>query len=375
MSAQRIERLLALIQKEWAQVFRDPSALLVAFALPIVMLFIFGFGLSMDAKDVKVGIVLEDRSPISYAFWRSFDATNYFKATFYDNKTMAEQSLIDGKNQAVLVVPNDFSKQVANRAIPKVQLLVDGTEANLATIVESYALGAFANFEKELPEMGIDRSPIKNVNLEMVMRYNETRSTRNGLTPGSVVLVLAMIGTLLTTMVVAREWERGTMEATLATSVGKSEMILGKLIPYFALGFGAAILCALISRFVFRVPFRCSPSSYCAISSVFLLAATSQGLLISTVCRNQTLASQIALISSFLPNMIFSGVLFEIDAMPTPLQLLSHCFPARYFASSLQTAFMVGDAWELLLRNSIPVALIAAVFLGITIVKTPRTLE
>ena len=375
--AQILERLWALIEKEWLQVFRDPSALLVAFALPIVMLVIFGYGLSLDADHVGLGVVMEDRAPDARALWRAFDSTPYFETQFYDDRRSAEQALTNGKTRAVLVVPSDFSKSLEAGAAPAVQLLVDGSEANLALIIESYAQGVYAKFlSNRARDAGLDASALANtINVEAQMRYNETRTTRNSLVPGSIVIILAMIGTLLTTMVVAREWERGTMEATISTPIGKFELILGKLIPYFMLGLGAAFFCAIISRFVFHVPFRGSTLAYLYVSSVFLLAATSQGLLISTLCRNQTLASQIALLTSFLPNFIFSGALFEIAAMPTPIRALTYLFPARYFTVCLQTVFMAGNVWSLLAAQSARIALIAVVFLVATIFATRQRLE
>ena len=378
MLSPKFERLLALIQKEWLQVFRDPSALLVAFVLPIIMLFIFGFGLSFDAKHVKIGIALEDRGSSARAFWNTFDATEYFDAVFYGNRSDAEQALADGDVRAVIIVPNDFSETLERGEAPSAQALIDGTEANLSVIVEAYALGAYAKFlTRERMERGFSAiAPAAGIiNVETQMRYNESRMTRNSLVPGSIVLILAMIGTLLTTLVVAREWERGTMEATLATAVGKFEMILGKLIPYFLLGLGAATLCAVVAKYAFHVPFRGSLTAYYLTASVFLLAATGQGLLISTVCRDQTIASSIALLSSFLPNFIFSGVLFEIDAMPLVLRALSYLFPARYYASSLQTIFMVGDAWTFLVKNMAAIGALASILLVATVVKTRSRLE
>ena len=377
MRSHKLERLWALVWKEWLQVFRDPSAGLVAFVLPMIMLFIFGYGLSLDAKRVKLGITLEDRGAVARAFWDAFAGTEYFDALFYGNRSEAEQALADGDVRAVLVVPTDFSRRFERGEVPSAQLLIDGAEANLSVIIEGYALGVYSKFvERERLERGLGSTALSSaVTVETQMRYNESRMTRNSLVPGSIVLILAMIGTLLTTMVVAREWERGTMEATLATSVGKFEMILGKLIPYFLLGLGAATLCAVIARHAFFVPFRGSAAAYYATSSVFLACATSQGLLISTLCRDQTLASSIALLSSFLPNFIFSGVLFEIDAMPSVLRALTYAFPARYYASCLQTVFMAGDAWSLLLKNMAAMGVIASCLFVATIAATRTSLE
>ena len=373
----KLERLLAIIEKEWLQVFRDPSALLVAFALPLIMLFIFGYGLSLDADHVKIGVALEDRSPTARALWIACESTPYLSPIFYEDRGSAEQALTDGDVRAIIVASSDFSQKFESGVAPTVQLITDGSETNLSLIIEAYAQGVYAKFlSNQGYERGLSTSNLASrINVETQMRYNVSRLTRNSITPGSIVLILAMIGSLLTTLVVAREWERGTMEATLSTSVGKFEMIVGKLTPYFLLGLAAACICALVSRYVFGVPFRGSIFAYVLTSSIFLISATSQGLLISTVCRSQTLSSQIALLSSFLPNYIFSGVLFEIDAMPAPIRALTYAFPARYYTVCLQTIFMAGDVWPLLLRMTSYIGLIALVFITATIVKTPTRLE
>ena len=370
----RIERLTALIWKEWLQVFRDPSALMIAFLLPLIMIFLFGYGLSLDATSVKLGVALEDSSPTARSFFNALDASRYFSARYYTNRADAEAGLCDGDVRAVLVIPNDFSKRVEEGTLGPAQLLVDGADANTALIVENYATAAYAQWSAaRLRELrGLDG--FSKINLETRTIYNPEQSSRNCLVPGSTAIVLAMIGTLLTCMVVAREWERGTMEATLATPIGRLEMFLGKMIPYFLLGLAAALENAAVARYVLGVPFRGSILAFVYASGAFLFVATAQGVLISSVCRDQNLASQVALISSFLPNYILSGVLFEIDAMPKALQMITYLFPARYYVVCLQTIFMAGDGWSLLNRQIGCIAVIGVVFCAAAIAKTPRRL-
>jgi len=369
----RIERLLAIVWKEWLQVFRDPSALLVAFALPAVMLFLFGYGLSLDATSVKTGIVLEDSSPLARSFYNSLDASRYFAVKFYASRPEAERGLQDEEVRAIIVVPNDFSERVERGGAGAIQLLSDGGETNLALIIEGYVTSAYA---KWLALRGAETgtSAVSRVSLATKTLYNSAQISRNSLVPGSIALVLAMIGSLLTCMVVAREWERGTMEATLASSVGRLELFLGKLTPYFCLGITAAVGSAFFARYVFDVPFRGSLLALIYTSSAFLLVATTQGLLISSACRDQNLASQIALLSSFLPNYILSGVLFEIDSMPRILQFITYLFPARYYVVCLQTIFMAGDAWPLLHRQTGCIMAVGLVYIVAAIIKTPRRL-
>ncbi|MBR0224818.1 MAG: ABC transporter permease [Thermoguttaceae bacterium] len=370
----RLERLFAIVWKEWLQVFRDPSALLVAFVLPAVMLFLFGYGLSLDATDVRIGAALEDSSPLARSFYNSLDASKYFSANYYSSRSEAELALRNGEIRAVVVVPNDFSQKVGRGETGTIQILTDGGETNLSLIAENYLTAAFAKWRRaQLYETG-SATKSSGVVLETKTLYNTAQISRNSLTPGSMGMILAMIGTLLTCMVVAREWERGTMEATLATSVGRFELFFGKLIPYFLLGLVAALYSALMTRYLFHVPFRGSLLAFIYASSAFLLVATSQGLLISSICRDQNLASQIALLSSFLPNYILSGVIFEIDAMPRILQIITYIFPARYYVVCLQTIFMAGDIWPLLNRQIGCIAIIGAIFFVAAIAKTPRRL-
>ena len=368
------ERITAIIWKETLQVFRDPSALMIAFLLPLVMLFLFGYGLSLDASSFKTGVVLEDCSPTARSFYNALDASRYFKVRYYRNRFEAESGLRDGDVRAIVVIPNDFSQRVEDRNIGAAQILVDGSDANTALIIENYATAAYMKWTtSRLREIGATVFSSK-LNLETKTLYNSAQISRNSLVPGSMALVLAMIGTLLTCMVVAREWERGTMEATLATGIGRFEMFIGKMIPYFSLGLCAALGSAAVARYVFDVPFRGSIFAFVYASGAFLLAATTQGLLISSVCRDQNLASQVALLTSFLPNYILSGVLFEIDAMPKVLQFITYLFPARYYVVCLQTIFMSGDVWVLLNRQIGCVAIIDVVFCVAAIIKTPRRL-
>lgn len=373
----RFETTLALIEKEWLQVFRDPSALLVAFVLPILLLFIFGYGLSLDAENVKIAVVLEDRSPDARVIWNTLVSSHYFDASLCANRKEGELALRNGEKRALVVVPNDFTLQMKQEELGKIQVLTDGSDTNLALIIENYLRGAYlktlSTRERE-SNRGLDLAFHK-ISVEGRTRFNEEQITRNNLVPGSISLIVAMIGTLLTTFVVAREWERGTMEATLSTPIAKFEMIVGKIVPYFLLGLVTACGCAIIARCLFEVPFRGTFLAFVLSSSAFLLVATSQGLLISSIFRSQSVASQIALLTSFLPNFILSGVIFEIDAMPVPLQILTYFFPARYYVVCLQTVFMAGDLWSLFFSQISCMTIIAAVTLVATVAATPERLE
>ena len=370
----RIRQLKALMKKEALQVLRDPSSILIAFVLPLILLFIFGYGLSLDAKHVKTAIVLEDRSPTAQSLYRAFEATEYIDAIVYPNRAAAEHAFVNGHVRAVVVVPNDFSKKILSQNGANVQLINDGTDPNTATILINYVRGIVSIWTTHQANDGEMQSRVV-IDIKPRMYFNAERDTRNALIPGSIVLVMAIIGIMLTSLVVAREWERGTMEAMLATPVRKIDMILGKLLTYYLLGMGSMLLCTLIAVFLFGVPFRGSVFAMFLVSSVFLCVVLGQGYLISTVTKNQFLASEASLVLAFLPNYILSGILFEISSMPPPIRALTYIFPARYYVTSLQTVFLAGDVWPLLIKSMVCMSIIGAVVLAATIVKTPRRLE
>ena len=369
-----LRRLLALIKKETLQVQRDPSCILIAFVLPMILLFIFGYGLSLDASHVKVAVVLEDHSPMALSLWNSFDKTKFVDPTRFDRRKDAEEAIVNTHVRGLIVIREDFSRRLQAGDRAAIQLITDGAETNTATILENYVLGiigVWGNHQSQ--DRGL--SGMVPVDIESRVYFNPELKSRNALIPGSIVLIMAIIGTLLTSLVVAREWERGTMEAMLATPIGPFDMLLGKLIPYYVLGMASNAVCVLIGIYLFHVPFRGSVAALFLISSVFLIASLGMGFWISTLCKNQFLASQLALMLAFLPNFILSGSLFEISSMPIPIQTITYFFPARYYVTSLQTVFMAGDIWSLFIRNMACMAVIAAFFFVATFRITPERLE
>lgn len=370
----RTRRLFALMKKETLQVRRDPSCILIAFVLPIILLFIFGYGLSLDAKHVRLGFVAEEYSPVVRSLWLSFYATEYVEPIHFERREDAEEALVNGRIRGLVVIQNDFSQRFVALSGAEVQLITDGVETNTATILENYVIGVVSIWSRQqLRDRGINR-PMP-VDIQTRVYFNPELESRNALIPGSIVLIMSIIGTLLTSLVVAREWERGTMEAMLATPIGPMDMIVGKLIPYYVLGITSTAACTIIAYGLFGVPFRGSIAAMFLISSAFLLAALAMGFLISTVTKNQFLASQLALMLAFLPNIMLSGALFEITSMPEALQWLTYVFPARYYVSCLQTIFMAGDLWSILLPNTAVMFLIGSIIFIATIVKTPKRLE
>jgi ABC-2 type transport system permease protein len=363
-------RLGALVVKETLQVARDPSALLIAFVLPVVLLFLYAFAVSLDVRDVKLGVVLEDDTPAAQSLAAAFAATRYFEVTPARHRREVEGPLVSGKIQGFVVIPADFERRLAERRPPLVQIITDGTQPNTASFVGNYAQGVVGNW---LGERNSAAAPT--VALEPRVWFNPELESRRFLTPGAIAIVMTMIGTLLTAMVVAREWERGTMEAILSTPAAITEILLGKLLPYFGLGLIATLGCASIALVLFDVPLRGSWLALLTLSCTFLVPALGQGLLISAVARNQFVAAQAALMSGFLPAFLLSGFIFEIDSMPAPIRALTYLVPARYFVPSLQTVFLAGDVWDEFLPNMLAMLAIGAVFFTIALKKTRKSLD
>ncbi|MGH8241084.1 MAG: ABC transporter permease, partial [Steroidobacteraceae bacterium] len=335
-----MRRFLALARKETRQIVRDPSSIMIAFVFPLLMLFLFGYGLSFDTVKTRIALVLEDTSPPARRFADALGHSPYVAMVLAPSRAAATQMIRDEEVRGFVVVPNDFSEAVESggRSGAALQVITDGAEPNTANFVEADVRGVYAVwFAQRQRELG--RPVAEGISVEPRFWYNPAAISRNYLVPGSITVIMTVIGALLTALVVAREWERGTMEALLSTPVSRTELLLSKLAPYYALGQIALLLCVAFARFALGVPFRGSILVLLAVSTFFLGAALGLGLLLSTLMRNQFNAAQAALNVAFLPTMMLSGFVFEIASMPAPLRAITYLFPARYFVTALQTIF------------------------------------
>ncbi|SDO89971.1 ABC-2 type transport system permease protein [Filomicrobium insigne] len=365
----RTRRFLALVRKETFQILRDPSSILIAFVLPLILLFLFGYGVSLDATRTRIGLVVESATPVTQDLAASFQGSRYFRVINGHDRREFEEDLIRGRIRGIVVIPANFAGDFASGNAAPIQVLVDGSDPNTANFVQNYAQGVVANWARmRSAEVG-SRLPV--IKPEQRFWFNPELASRNFLVPGSVAIVMALVGTLLTSLVVAREWERGTMEAMMATPVTAAELLAGKVLPYFVLGLISMTLCVLVAVFLFGVPFRGSLFALYTISAAFLLPALGQGLLISATTKNQFLASQLALMSGFLPAFLLSGFLFEIESMPVVIQWITMIVPARYVIPSLQTVFLAGDIWPLFLRN-IAILLVMGTVLFVLAARSTR---
>jgi ABC-2 type transport system permease protein len=371
----RIRRIKALIIKEFYQIIRDPSSILISVGLPLLLMFVYGFGVSLDLNHLRIGLVLEDTSPDAQNFAASLTNSRYFDVKIVRDRRELTDDIIRGNIRGFVVVPSYFS-QFRNRKdqVAPIQVIADGSETNTANFVQNYVTGAWQQWLQEEKLMdNLKGLPL--INVQARFWYNEELESRLFLIPGSLAIIMTLIGTLLTALVVSREWERGTMEALMSTPVRIGELLLGKLIPYFILGMGSMTICVLIAVFFYEVPLRGSFLVILLVSGVFLISALGLGLLISTLTKNQFSASQAAIVTAFLPSYILSGFLFEISSMPPPIRLLTYIIPARYFVSSLQTLFLVGNVWSLILYNLIPMLLVGLLFFLVTARKTVKRLD
>lgn len=370
----RLRRFSAIARKETLQIFRDPSTLLVAFVLPVVMLFLFAFAVSLDTRNVRLGVVLESDTEAAQSLAAAFAGSRYFSVTPARDRREVEPAVIAGRLRGYVLIPQDFaSRLLRGQSDGLVQIITDGTQPNTASFVASYAQGVVSNWLASRTPGTATVPPA--ITLEPRFWFNPEIESQRALVPGAIAVVMTIIGTLLTALVVAREWERGTMEGLFSTPATIAEIILGKLIPYFLLGLAATAISALLAVWVFGVPLRGSVFALMLLAAVFLIPALGLGLLISTIARNQFIAAQLALLAGFLPAYLLSGFLFEISSMPKIIQLITHIVPARYFNTGLQTVFLAGDVWPLLLPSLGAMALLGTLLFAVVVRKTRKSLE
>lgn len=374
MSKGSMIRIKAIVSKESRQVLRDPSSILIAFVLPTILLVIFAYGVNMDAENVSLGVAMECSDPAAVRLVETFQATSYFDVVVAPDRMELQDLVTSGTLRGMVIIPQDFTRRLGSNDLSPIMVIGDGSETSTANFVRNYATGVL-NIWKSLE--GLDKGAHANALVELEPRYwyNADLKSRNALVPGSIAIVMAIVGTLLTSLVVAREWERGTMEALLSTPTSPVELLIGKTVPYLVLGFLSLIASVLMAIYLFKVPYRGGIPALFVAGGAFLLSALGQGFLISTVTKNQFMASMIALITAFLPAFLLSGFIFEIAAMPFMIRQVTRIISARYLVTNLQTLFLVGDVWAVIIPNVAFLLLISALFFGITLRKSSPLLE
>ncbi|HEF8783874.1 TPA: ABC transporter permease [Providencia alcalifaciens] len=368
-------RLKALCWKESKQIVRDPSSALIAIVIPLMLLFIFGYGINLDSSKLRVGILMDQQSQPARELVDTFTGSPFIDATISDNRNLLINKMQAGEIRGIVVIPVNFAEQLLRPdGHAAIQVITDGSEPNTANFVQAYTKGVWHTWLIQQGEnQGYPTDPL----IELNMRYwfNEAVLSQHFIIPGAISIIMTVVGAILTSLVIAREWERGTMEALLSTQITRTELLLSKLLPYQLLGSFVMVLCMLVTTLILDIPYRGSLLILFVITSLYLATALGMGLLISTITRNQFNAAMVALNAAFLPAIMLSGFIFEIDSMPVFIQVVTYFIPARYFVSSLQTLFLAGDIYLVLLTDFLLLIASAILFIGLTALKTRRRLD
>ncbi|MBM3244365.1 MAG: ABC transporter permease [Candidatus Omnitrophica bacterium] len=369
-----IKRIMAIANKEFIQIKRDPRSLGLAIVIPIVLLLIFGYGLSLDIDKVRTVVWNQDgSSQVSRDFLLNFENSKYFKIIGYtDNYRDIVRALNNGSSMLALVIPKDFSRYLRSGSKAPLQLLVDGSDSNTATIAMGYVKTVVTQynvnlFASTLQQQGL--GPPKKADLRSRVWYNPGLNSRWFIVPGVIAMIIMIIAALLTSICVAREWERGTMEQLVSTPVKAPELIIGKFIPYFVIGLIDLAIGVIMGRFLFGVPFEGSYLLLVILSMLFLTGALSQGIMISSIARTQLLASQLAILTTFIPTMLLSGFIYPIFNMPKAVQAATYLVPARYYLVILRGLFLKGNGMDVMWDEAVFLIIFAVLMFGLAIRK------
>lgn len=343
--------LFALIKKEIKQILKDPSSILIAFILPLISILIYMYGINLDSIKVTLGVKNDDLSPEISTLVKSFGHSKYVNSIIYDNTGDIENAIIKSKIKGAVIIPNDFINKLSRKDTADLLVITDGSEVNSANYVQNYASAIANNWLMTSKFKNTVKQP--KISAEIRTWYNPDLDSHYFILPGSVAITMTLIGILLTSLVVAREWERGTMEALLSTGVKRIHIILGKYIPYFILGMLSLAFNIFLCICVFKIPFRGNYAVLFLVSSLFLLTSLGIGINISSILKNQFLSSMVAMSLGFMPALMLSGLMFPINSMPVFFQHLTRIMPPRYYVAFIESEFMAGTVIEIVLINTI----------------------
>ena len=368
-------RLTALTRKETRQMLRDRSNLIVGLLLPVVLILLFGYGLSLDVKHARIAVVQEDSSPTARQTVAGLQGSTYLSPVWISTMDEAERMIRAGETDAILRVPADFSRQLA-AGNGRVQLLLNGVDSTTASAIDGYVAGALAVPAQQAADRAGNK-PAGTASVAIVQRtwFNEPGESTWYFVPGLIVLVMTLIGAFLTSMLVAREWERGTLESLFVTPVRPLELVLSKLAPYIVVGAIDLAMCLLAAKFLFQVPMLGSLWVIIVASLLYLMVSLALGLFVSAATKNQFAASQVALLASFMPAMMLSGFVFDLRNVPVVIQVISHLLPATHFMSLIKTLFMAGDIWPDIWKSCGVLLLYTVVLVAATRRKLRKSLE
>ncbi|MDD5422399.1 MAG: ABC transporter permease [Candidatus Omnitrophota bacterium] len=369
-----LKRVKAIAWKEFVQIKRDPRSLALALGIPMFLLLIFGYGLSLDIDHVRTVVWNQDASSeLTRNFLLNFKNSKYFRIIHYtDNYRDIERMINSGEVIMALIIPRHFSRNIESGTAAPLQLLMDGSDANTATIARNYVRSVVADYNVKLLDITLEEygiSPRKTLDARSRIWYNMGLESTWFIVPGVIAMIIMIIAALLTSICIAREWERGTMEQLISTPVKAPELVIGKFIPYFVIGFFDLTVGVLMAKFLFGVPFRGSYLLLFILSCLFLTGGLSQGIVISIVARTQLMASQLATLTTMIPTLLLSGFIYPIFNMPQALQLITYLIPARYYIIITRNLFLKGCGIEVLWDDALFLLLFAFVMLTFAIRK------
>ena len=375
-------RTLAVIRKEVLQLIRDIRLLYFSFVWPLLLLLIFGFTVSFEVKNIKLVYFDMDGKTESRALINAFRATGYFDMTTENDFSWkkCQETLEKGEAKAIMIIPVGFSRQIARQESAKLQLLIDGSDNNTASIVMNYVAGITQSFNERITlermnRAGYAQSARTPIDARLQFLFNPSLRSQNFIVPGLIAVIMMIIGTLLTTLTITVEWERGTMEQLLYTPIKPIELILGKITPYFVISMIQVTTVLLASIIIFHVPLKGSLLVFYFASALFLLGALGVGLFLSLVSKTQQLAMMLAFLLTFLPAFLLSGFIFPIDSMPISLQLISYLVPAKYFLNIIHAIFLKGAGLDILWMNFIAMFVFSAFFIVMSITRFKKRIE
>jgi len=372
-------RIWAISRKEFIHIIRDPRSLGMSIAIPMLLLLLFGYALTLDVDDVPMVVWDQEGSQVSREFVSRFTGSPYFSLQAYvTNYRELERAVDSGRALVALVIPTGFAGKIDSGREAPVQLIVDGSDSNTATIAMGYADVLAMVYSQDVALDKIRRMGGIKLALPLDVRprvwFNPDLESKNYIIPGLIAVIMMVIAALLTSLTVAREWERGTMEQLISTPVKGQELILGKLLPYFAIGMFDVLLAVLMGEFLFQVPLRGNIALLFAMAAIFLAGALSLGMVISVVTKSQLLASQLAMVMTFLPAFLLSGFMYAISNMPKAIQLLTYLIPARYFVALLKGIYLKGIGLQVLFIEAGLLAIFGVMMIILANVKFKKKL-
>jgi ABC-2 type transport system permease protein len=376
----KLLRLWAIARKEFIHIFRDPRSLGMGIAIPMLLLVLFGYALTLDVDNVPMVVWDQSESQASREFVSRFNGSRYFSLRDYvRNYREVERSIDTGRALVALIIPTNFAGHIESGRVARVQSIVDGSDSNTATIAMGYAEVVTQSYSQDVAIHEIQRIGGQTLYLPLDIQprvwFNADMESKNYIIPGLIAVIMMVIAALLTSLTVAREWERGTMEQLISTPVQGPELIFGKLLPYFAIGLFDVLLAVLMGEFLFEVPLRGNVALLFGTAAIFLVGALSLGMLISIVTKTQLLASQLAMVLTFLPSFLLSDFMYAVSNMPRPIQLITHLIPARYFVVLLKGIYLKGVGLEILAIEAGLLAAFGTAMVVLTNLKFKKRLE